>query len=345
MLNAPPKRRSHYTPAPLPGVTYRMTPRATLVLSLLESYRLLRTTHIVELLRYYNNIDRLITKKEDIALSPQKTIRWLRCLMDDRHILRIRHDPDSKTVAQGSLPKIHGLNIPANEALNERRERANRIVPHTLAIADTIVFGVVKPCRESGGQIRFIDAPEIIRTMARPEIKTSAKPYTWPVPVMFNDQALRLSITPDWLFGTRFTYRDTGNVYFFALEEDLSSEPVERRDDRGTSLRTGTSLFRKLLTYAFAYHHQVQYVRYGIPGFRVLFVTGSPKRVAHMVELWDLANSALKAFQKAGGLEPKGCPKNVFLFIDRPTLRQHTLFTAPWVNARGESVTIAPPQP
>jgi hypothetical protein len=166
-----PERRDHYTPQPLPGVYHRMTPRAKRIISLFDErhgYRLLRSTHVIEFLKYYFE-----------EISEQRTVRCLRWLMDERELLRIRHDPDSKTLAQGSLAKIYGKNTRRNQALNERRTKPSRVVPHELAVADTMAFNVVRACRESEGQIRFIDAPDILESSRTQQGKPRAKPFTW----------------------------------------------------------------------------------------------------------------------------------------------------------------------
>jgi hypothetical protein len=305
-----------------------MTPRAERILSLVDSYRLLRTTHLMEFLKYSFNEE----------ISEQRTVKCLRWLMDERKLVRIRHDPDSKTLAKGSLPKIYGKNIRRNQALNERRDRASRIVPHTLAVADTMGFGVVRPCRESEGRIRFIDAPDILDRLAVPEVRASAKPFTWPVRVAYRDATITCSLTPDRLFATY--YPETSSVSFYALEEDRTTEPQQRND---FSFDAGTSIFRKLLCYVFAYHARVPEERYGIRGFRILFVTDSEDRIERVLEVWKRANDALKAFQKQSRIQVRPVSNNVLLCIDRPTLRAGDIFTVPWVNGRGERISLDPP--
>jgi hypothetical protein len=317
-----PARRSHYIPSPVSGINHRRTPRADRILSLLDSYRLLRTTHIIECLKYFNE-----------STSAQRTVKYLRWLMDERAVLRIRHDPDSRTVASGSLPKIYGRYDRANLALNERRDRASRVVPHTLAIADTMIFGVVRACRESMGSMQFRDAPEIVTRMGSDQVKTSAKPFTWPVDVTYREKTAKCSLTPDRLFGTV----TSEHTWFYVLEEDKSTEPHQRND---FSFDAGTSLFRKLLCYVFAYHAQVPLQRYGIRGLRILFVTDSQKRIERVRSVWQQANEVLKEFQRASHLGVRPVPHNVLLCIDRPTLRAGNIFTVPWVNGRGERVTL-----
>ncbi len=301
-----------------------MTSRAEQILSLVDSYRLLRTTHIIELLKFFN---------EDV--SEQRIVRRLRWLMDEKMLLRIRHDPDSKTVAKGSLPKIYGKNIRRNKALNERRDRASLVVPHTLAVADTMVFGVVRACRESEGRVDFFDAPDILRHLGTAQVQAEAKPFTWPVCVTYRDVTHNCSLTPDRLFAT--SYPATSSASFYALEEDRTSEPLERHD---FSFESGTSIFRKLLCYVFAYHARVPEQRYNIKGFRILFVTDSQDRIARVLKVWKRANDALKDFQKQTRAQVRPVPNNVLLCIDRPTLRKHDIFTVPWVNGRGDRVTL-----
>lgn len=165
--------RSHYKACPRPDENHRMTPRVARILALLDEYRLMRSTHINEFVNYFFNE----------RYSEQTTTRWLRWLMDEGDVLRIRRDPDSKTVTQGSLHKIYGRNTRQNQALNERKNKPSLIVPHTLDVVSTIAFGVVRPCRESRGGLRFIDAPDIVQSRGSDQVKASAKPYTWPVQV------------------------------------------------------------------------------------------------------------------------------------------------------------------
>jgi hypothetical protein len=324
--------RNHFDAKPLPGVTHRITPRARRIRELLDDrdgYRLLRTTHIVELLKYYFRED----------LSEQTTARYLRWLMDEGEVIRIRRDPDSKTVAEGSLPKIYGLNSPRNRALNERIKSPSYIIPHTLSIADTMVWGVVQPCRMSHGRARFIDAPEIVQSRGSAAAKAAAKPYTLPVEVVYRNKTYKCSLTPDRLFSVYFPARDMR--WFFALEEDKSTEPHERGD---YAFNSGTSLFRKFLTYCFIHHMKVLLDLYNIPGFRILFVTDSEDRIKHVQEIWKHANDALKEFQKQAGIDVRPVANNVLLCITRPVLRAGTIFTVPWTNGRGDKVTIDIPQ-
>ena len=96
--------RNHYDAKPLPGDNHRMTERAEWIRDLLETYRILRLTHLIEFLKYYF--------KE--YLNEQTTARYLRWLMDQKEVIRIRRDPESKTVPKGSLAKLYALNTPRN---------------------------------------------------------------------------------------------------------------------------------------------------------------------------------------------------------------------------------------
>ena len=323
-----PARRDHFTPNPLPGIAHHTTPRVERILSLLDEYRLLRSTHLKEFLKYYFNE----------GYSEQTTTRCLRWLMDEGQIIRIRKDPDSNTVAHGSLPKIYGRNTRRNQAINERRKKPSIVVPHALDVASTMAFSVVRACRESQGMMRFDDAPDILARQGSAAVKATAKPFTWPVQVFYRNEMHHCTVTPDRLFDTYFTA--TARPCFFVLEEDRSTEPHERDD---YSFDSGTSLFRKFVTYVFAYHAQVPLHRYNIRGFRILFVTDSHKRIQRALEIWKLANDVLKAFQKQSQLAIRAVPNNVLHCVVRPSLRNGTIFTVPWVNGRGEQVTIDHP--
>jgi hypothetical protein len=305
-------RRKHYIA--IPRGNFRMTERVKLITSLLASFRLLRTGHILECLRYYlgdNNSD-------------QRTVRLLRTLHDHKHVLRIQNDPDSASIAHGSLEKIYCLPHRRNQCLNERRETASKVIPHALAVADTTIFNVIRPCRESRGALRFIDHEEILATMAPEHTRQLQKPLSWSVRVHHQAAWQTVGITSDRLFIVK---SESGRLAFL-LEEDMQSEPIQRKNLQGTAI------YRKLLAYGFTHTNRLLLERFGIPGFRVLFVTNSTKRAEHMLAAYELVNGELKA----AGL--RTCPANVFLFIDRPTLREGDIFTVPWINGRGDTVTI-----
>jgi hypothetical protein len=374
--------RSHYKACPRPEDAYhRMTPRIERILGLLDErqggYRLLRADHIHEFVKYYFSEREYKIRSQGAELmgkgySEQTTARILRLLMDEGVILRVRSDPDTKTITEGSLSKIYGWNNRKNQAIDERhikisKERDNKesneaadtittetsdegtkkrrekikrqdaysLVPHELGIAESIVWGALLPCRLSQGAMRFLDAPDILESRGSAEAKAAAKPYTWPVEVVYRNKTHKCSITPDRFFGIYLTA--LAHNWFFLLEQDRSTEP-QNRDDY--TFNSGTSLFRRFLTYCFLYHTNVLFHLYNIKGFRILFVTDSQTRITHAREIWRLANEALKAFQKQSGIEVRAVPSNVLHCIERPTLRAHDMFSVPWVNGRGDRVTI-----
>jgi hypothetical protein len=174
--------------------------------------------------------------------------------------------------------------------------------------------------------------------MGTPEVKAGPKPFTWPVEVFYRDTTINCSLTPDRLFATSVS--GTPGAAFYALEEDRASEPQQRND---FSFASGTSLFRKLLCYVFAYHARVPEKRYGIRGFRILFVTNSRDRIDHVLPIWKRANDVLKEFQKQSQIEVRAVPNNVLLLVDRPTLRPSDIFSVPWTNGRGDPVALELP--
>lgn len=315
--------RGHYTPSLRPTDFHRPTPRSELIKKLLQEYRVMRTTHLTEFLRYFNE-----------ATSEQRTVKCLRWLFDNREVVRLRNDPDAALLAKGSLPKIYGLYTEANIALNERRDRASRVIPHALEVCNSVAFAVVRACRESQGQIRFIDAPDILASMGAAHAKAMAKPYTWPVEVTYRGKTRTYNLTADRFFGTLTTA--TSKASFFALEEDRTTEPHQRND---FSL-SGSSIFRKLLCYVFLYHWRVLEQLYGVKGFRILVDTDSQTRIQNLLVMWKRANDALIEFQKQSQLEIRAVPNNVFLCVARPNLRAGTIFTVPWTNGRGDQVML-----
>jgi hypothetical protein len=317
---SPIRRRGHFTPEPSLGAGHRLTPRDEAILALLRSYRLMRTPHIVEHLRYTH----------PDGLSTQNLSRRLRTLMDAGHTIRVRNDPLAKAVARGSLSKIHALNIRRNQLLNERTTAAGQIVPHALSVSDTMAYSVVRACSANRRGLRFIDTDEILATMASEQTKKRAKPLTWKIKVHHQGKNLILANTPDRLFGVHPVNQKSANNSFFILEEDLSSETVLPKN------LFKSTIYRKVFCYVFARFHKLPEQMYGTRNIRAIFVTSTKNRAKHMTEMFGLANQELKAFQRKAGFKPTGCPPNVFLFIDRPTLRQSDIFSAQWLNGQGK---------
>jgi hypothetical protein len=79
---------------------------------------------------------------------------------------------------------------------------------------------------------------------------------------------------------------------------------------------------------------------YNINGFRILLVTDTQARIKHVLEIWKLANEALKEFQKQSQLEVRAVPNNVLHAVVRQNLRAKDIFTVQWTNGRGDQVTI-----
>jgi hypothetical protein len=281
---------------------------------------MMRSPALVEHLRY----------RFPDGLSAQNVSRRFRVLMDAGLTIRVRFDPHAKAVARGSLAKIHALNTRRNQLLNERSRTVSQIVPHALSVTETMAYSVVRACRASSGRFRFIDSDDILATMATEQTKKRSKPMTWQVKIHHLNKSLILKITPDRMFGIQPTNSKSANNPFFILEEDLSTETVLPKN------LLKSTIYRKVLCYVFARYHKLPERLYGIRNIRALFVTCTKKRALHMAEMYSMANQELKDFQRKSGIKPTGCPPNVILFIDRPTLRQSDIFSAQWLNGQGK---------
>ena len=312
-------RRKHYVVEPRRAV--HVTDRVEKIKHWLNTYRLLRSTHIVELLRC----------EYGESVSHQRTLRLLRALHDSGDLLRIRNDPHSARVIHGSLPKIYGLNDRKNQALNERRITAGLITPHTLSVASTMVYNVIRPCSKSYN-LKFVSQSDIIDSMPREQRRRGIKLLSWRIEVPYTNKGKverkEIGITPDQIFLIEGGQgRDA-----FLLEEDLGTEPINAKDIQKASI------YRKVLAYAFTHSKKILKDRLGMPGFRVLFVTNSKERVFNMISTFDDVNEELKKSSL------KKCTKNTFLFIDRETLRTNGIFNTTWLNAKGEEYLITSPQ-
>jgi hypothetical protein len=127
-------------------------------------------------------------------------------------------------------------------------------------------------------------------------------------------------VEPDRVFGLEFNDapENRRRAYFF-LEADRGTMPVARKN------LAQTSFLRKLLAYTETWRKGLHRAHFGIPSFRVLTVTASMERVAHLVE-------ACRALPGGGA--------RLFLFTTREALAAGEILAREWVNGRGELVRI-----
>ena len=288
-----------------------LMPRDIELLRAVRRHRLLRSNHLVALAEG----------------SRQAVLRRLQLLFHhgylDRPIVQL------DWYARGSEPLVYALGKRGAEALADRGElrrghvrwdtkngSLSRVfLHHRLAVADAIV-GFEVPCHRNK-QAQFI-RPEDVLATAPLSTRRLMVPFRWQVDFRSEGRRQRLGLQPDGVFGLRFKGKAVSNAYFF-LEADRGTMPVLRRD------LAQTSFARKLLAYRETWRQGVHRKHFGIPSFRVLTVTASSARLAHLV-------AACRSVA-AGG-------PGLFLFATASQLAGANVLTAPWVDGRGQASTL-----
>lgn len=305
-----PVRRPRFERAPVRPML--LTPRDRDLLRAVYRHRLLRSTHLTAL----------------AGGSRQAVLRRLQLLFHHGHLDRPPRQLD--WYARGSEPLVYALGKRGAELLaaaGELRRGGIRwdtkngslsrvFLHHALAVADVIVAFEVA-CRNREG-VRFIP-PEEVLAGAPKETHHLRLPFRWHVDLRSEGRRWRLGVQPDRVFGLRFKGQGVSSAYFF-LEADRGTMPVSRRD------LAQTSFARKLLAYRETWRQRVHKTHFGIPSFRVLTVTTSSERLAHLA-----AACRSLAGGGAGGL---------FLFATASELARTNVLTMEWVDGRGELSTL-----
>jgi len=311
------EERSSYRPhfRRVEAEPFRIQPRDLETLRQVYKHRFLRSSHIAAL----------------DGGSEQHVRRRLKHLYHAGFLDRLRERIDWPG-GEARKPYIYGLGKNGAELLQEElgiklgrldwagknREIGQRYLDHTLLTADVLV-GFELACRRRG-TVRMIDPGEIL-AHAPEATRRTRYPFRWRVPVIHEGTRYVLGAIPDGIFGLYFLEKPEGrNRAYFFLEADRATMPVER-----ASLNR-SSLFRKLLAYWETWKGKVHTERFGIQNFRVLTVTTTADRAAH------IQAAALKA---SGG---RG--RNLFLTADVETIASADPLTASWSNAKGSLIGL-----
>jgi hypothetical protein len=288
-----------------------LTPRDLDILRAVYRHRLLRSTHLLDL----------------VGGSRQATLRRLQLLFHHGYLDRPTMQLDWYT--RGSEPLVYALGNRGAEVLetegllrrggirwDTKNQGLSRVfLHHTLAVAEVMVAFEVA-CRSREG-VRFIPPEEILA--GAPEATRRLRlPFRWQVEVRQGGKHYRLGVEPDRVFGLRFegAPENRQRAYFF-LEADRGTMPVTRKE------LAQTSLLRKLLSYQETWQRELHREHFGIPNFRVLTVTTSRERVENLIE-------ACRSLPGSGS--------RLFLFTDQESLGRESILAYEWVNGRSEVV-------
>jgi hypothetical protein len=256
--------------------------------------------------------------------SPQRLRRRLKLLFNAGYLARPRSQVAAMIAGQGSAAMAYTLTrrgaallSPESRGSSYTQDGELSQLLHRLAITDFLVSMTVG-CRESE-HLEFVPSHAVI-ALSPPETQAASIPDRWQVSVRHNGTSQSLYLRADGLFAVRHReLRAAGkpsDKHFF-LEIDKGTMPITR------PALSQSSILRKLLAYGATFRAEIHKSRFAMANMRVLFVTETPERAAHMVDAYR-THAAHAA------------PAGLFLFTDRQELRAAaTILTATWLNGEG----------
>jgi len=287
----------------------QVTERDLKILKLVAEYRFLRSSHIPLL----------------IAGSKDKLTRRLSTLAEIGLLERLSVRRAIRSWG-GSESRVYGLGregarllqaktpLPFDRLGSLARHQQHESVEHELMISD-FMTPLAAACRRHE-HIRLIDSATL-----RQAVFGKPKTFVWSVSVTERNLPRRLTVFPDHAFALWDTRRPENQqpAYFF-FEADRGTMPVVRRSfDQ-------TSYFRKLVAYHETWRQLLHTRYFRFPNFRVITLTSSRERLAHLLEVNKQFND--------------GAGSGLFLFAEQAALQTHgNPLTLPLKSGRGEAVT------
>ena len=277
---------------------FELTERDLAIIRLVGRHRFIRSPQIVSL----------------VGGSRQNILRRLKLLYHHGYLERPRAQLDNYH-RPGSRHIVYGLGDKGGEPLQQEsdggsiswgeknRASGRMFLEHALFVSDAMA-AIELACRARG--IRLITSKTLL-----PPGQSS---FEWRVAAKKH----RLGIIPDDTFALEFTDAngETRRSYFF-LEADRGTMPVARQSLTQTSMR------RKFVAYAATWRQGLHTSAFGLPHFRVLTITASPKRLKSLVEECSQLESG----------------QGLFLFADKSILADDML--SGWQTAKdGNSASL-----
>lgn len=292
------------------------TERDVEILRHVYKHRFVRSSHLTSLL----------------GGSSQVVLRRLTALHRDGYLERPWVRRQSSTRG-GSDPLVYGLGARGKDLLNEilsvHPRRLSWLASHQIDTRDSlehalmvtdVMVGIERACR-AAEHVRFIDPAEIAASVLGTDgmRENRLNTFRWQAVIEHRGMPVRVEVIPDQVFGLRFSDRPNGHdTIFFFLEADRGTMPVKRKDIERSSFH------RKLRAYHASWLQMVPQQLFGFRRYRVVTVTSSRERLAHLIE----ANRQFNLGRGSG----------LFLFSDHGTLRNHPdLLTLPFRTGRGGS--------
>src|SRR5581483_7287700 len=246
---------------------FSITERDVEILREIARHRFIRSTHISQL----------------VAGSHKKICERLTYLFHAGYVDRPPAQLDYHVRGGGSTPIIYALGNRGARLLNEHepivrnctnwskknRDAGREFILHTLAITDFDV-GLVRSCKLHR-ELTLLDQDRL-RSSAPVEADRETL-WRWRVTVHYRGMSKQIGILPDYVFAIMLA---DGRRRPFVVECDRGTMPVARNS------LDQTSMLRKFLAYEAARSQRLPETHCGWKNFRVLVVTSSIERIAHM---------------------------------------------------------------
>lgn len=304
-------RRRKQTPA------FELTARDLAIVNLVARFRFLTAPQITRL----------------VGGSHQQILRRLKFLFDAAYLdrppaqkLQLAHAIDD-----GNRPFVYGLGrqgahvlAEAGVSISDRLDWTTKnnsakalFLAHTIETAEVLI-GFELASRASNSA-RLVDQPDLFPYL--PEATRNARdPFRIRVTVRVKEHPtpVAIGIVPDRVFSLFLTDNTRHN---FALELDRGTMDIKARTLIGKS-----SFRRKLLGYYQLWQDGRHTDAWGFKSFRVLTITPSEKRIAHMI-------AAQKEIVGQSGL-------NLFLFTTPQLLKEKSPLGDAWISGKGNIVSL-----
>ncbi len=181
------------------------------------------------------------------------------------------------------------------------------------------------------GEARVVHFDELRHEFPKAERRKSGLPLALRAEVEWQGIRSEQGTAPDQIFSLELP----NERQFIFLEIDQGTETIEPgiRQQQSPSFWNSSSILRKMLVYAHAFRQGAHQEQYGLPVFRVLTVTTSPKRVEAMRQLY--ADHLRKP--------PHSAKPGLFLFTDWKTIGEHegSILNLPLQRASGNDVALS----
>jgi hypothetical protein len=149
---------------------------------------------------------------------------------------------------------------------------AHRQFPHSVMICECLASIELAAFAQPG--LRFISWSEIL-ARAPEGTRESSVPYRIPV-------SAGACVIPDGVFGLEYQSQQSKAYRFFAVEVDRGTMPIERSNERQTSVLGKLAAYRQIMA------RQIHKTHLGLPNFLVLTLTVGEQRMAEMIRRLEI---------------------------------------------------------